>query len=61
MCGQVAAPDRYPALGYEACTALAREALETGGSVYDLVLKKKLLSKEELNKLLAPENMIGPK
>jgi len=49
-----------PTLGYEACTELAREALETGRGVYELVLEKGLLSKEELDKLLAPENMIGP-
>jgi aspartate ammonia-lyase len=48
-----------PALGYEACTALAKEALESNRGVYELVLEKKLLSKEELDRLLAPENMIG--
>lgn len=48
-----------PVLGYEVCTKLAKEALETGGSVYDLVLEKELISKEELDKLLAPENMIN--
>jgi len=47
-----------PVLGYEICTQLAREALETGGSVYQLVLAKELLSREELDKLLSPENMI---
>lgn len=50
-----------PALGYEASTQLAKEALETNRGVYELVLEKNLLSKEELDKLLAPENMIGPK
>ncbi|MDP3582736.1 MAG: aspartate ammonia-lyase [Ignavibacteria bacterium] len=49
-----------PALGYEASTQLAKEALETNRGVYELVLEKNLLSKEELDKLLAPENMIGP-
>ncbi len=48
-----------PVLGYEACTALAKEALESDRGVYELVLEKKLLSKEELDRLLAPENMIG--
>ena len=47
-----------PVLGYETCTALAREALETNRGVYELVLEKNLLSKEELDKLLAPENMV---
>ncbi len=49
-----------PVLGYEICTKLAKEALETNGSVYQLVLQKKLLSPEELDKLLSPENMIRP-
>lgn len=49
-----------PALGYEASTQLAKEALETNRGVYELVLEKNLLSKEELDKLLAPESMIGP-
>jgi aspartate ammonia-lyase len=48
-----------PVLGYEACTVLAKEALETERGVYELVLEKKLLSREELDRLLAPENMIG--
>lgn len=48
-----------PTIGYEASTQIAKEALETNRSVYELVLEKELLSEEELNKLLAPENMIG--
>lgn len=47
-----------PVLGYETCTTLAKEALETDRGVYELVLEKKLLSREELDRLLAPENMI---
>jgi aspartate ammonia-lyase len=49
-----------PVLGYETSTKLAKEALETNKSVYELVLKYKLLTKEEIDRLLAPENMIGP-
>jgi aspartate ammonia-lyase len=49
-----------PVLGYEACTKLAKDALETGRSVYHLVLEKELLSREELDNLLSPENMIKP-
>ncbi len=49
-----------PALGYETCTMLAKEALATGRGVYDLVLEKNLLSQDELDKLLAPESMIQP-
>lgn len=47
-----------PFIGYEASNMIAKEALETGGSVYELVLQKGLLSKEELERILAPENMI---
>lgn len=49
-----------PVLGYETCTELAKEALETNRGVYELVLEKNLLSKNDLDKLLAPENMIRP-
>ncbi len=50
-----------PVLGYEISSKLAKEALSTGKSVYDLVIEQKLLSKEELNNILAPENMIRPR
>lgn len=49
-----------PVLGYETCTALAKEALETERGVYELVLEQNLLTKEVLDQLLAPENMIAP-
>ncbi|WP_442784343.1 MULTISPECIES: aspartate ammonia-lyase [unclassified Cocleimonas] len=47
-----------PHLGYEVCTALAKEALDDHRSVYDLVLEQQLLSKEQLDDVLAPENMV---
>ncbi len=50
-----------PVLGYETCTKLAKEALDTNRGVYELVLEKKLLSKTELDDLLKPENMIKPR
>jgi len=49
-----------PILGYETSTSLAKEALEKNKGVYELVLERKLLSKEELDKILSPENMINP-
>ena len=49
-----------PVLGYETCSKLARDAMESGKSVYDLILEQKLLSKDELDNLLKPENMINP-
>jgi aspartate ammonia-lyase len=49
-----------PVLGYEACTELAKDALENDRSVYDLVLERNLLSKEELERLLDPATMLAP-
>jgi len=49
-----------PVIGYEKSTQLAKEALEKNKGVYELVLEKKLLSKDELDELLKPENMIKP-
>lgn len=49
-----------PVLGYETCTELAKEAMDSNKGVYELVLEKNLLSKNELDKLLAPESMIKP-
>jgi aspartate ammonia-lyase len=50
-----------PVLGYERSAAIAKEALKTGGSVYDLVLEKGWLTKERLDDLLKPENMTHPR
>ncbi len=49
-----------PVLGYETSTRLAKEALETNRGIYELVLENNLMSKEELDEILAPENMIKP-
>ena len=50
-----------PYIGYENSTAIAKEALETGKSVYGLVLEKGLLTKEELDRILSPEEMVRPR
>lgn len=50
-----------PYLGYETSTELAKEALHTGKGIYDLVLEKKLMSQEELDNILRPENMVKPR
>ena len=47
-----------PYIGYKNSTKIAKEALATGGSVYDLVLEHKLLSKEKLDAILSPEHML---
>ncbi len=50
-----------PVLGYEKSAAIAKEALKTGGSVYDLVIAKGWLMREKLDELLKPENMTHPR
>ena len=49
-----------PFIGYANSTEIAQEALATGGSVYQLVLDKKLLTKEQLDKILDPKHMVRP-
>jgi aspartate ammonia-lyase len=49
-----------PYIGYSAASEVAREALATGRTVYDLVLEKKLLSKEQLDEILRPEVLTRP-
>ncbi len=50
-----------PYLGYETSTVLAKEALASGRGVYELVLEKNLMSKDELDNILRPENMVKPR
>lgn len=47
-----------PFIGYKNSTKCAKEAIETGRSVYDIVLEKKLMTKEKLDKALDPKNML---
>lgn len=49
-----------PYIGYENSASIAKEALSTGKRVYDLALERKLLSKEELDNILTPQNMLNP-
>lgn len=49
-----------PYIGYANATAVAQEAHATGGSVYEIVLRKGLLSKEELDRILRPETLTQP-
>ncbi len=49
-----------PHIGYKNSTEIAKEALETGKSVYNLVLEKGVLSQEKLDEILDPENMLNP-
>lgn len=49
-----------PFIGYKNSTKIAKEALETGKGVYDLVLEHRLLSKERLDEILDPNQMLNP-
>ena len=49
-----------PIIGYETSTEIAREALDTGRGVYELVMERKLMTREELDRALNPEAMTGP-
>jgi len=48
-----------PAIGYDNATAIAKEALESGRGVYEIVLERKLLSRSELDRLMNPDAMAG--
>jgi len=49
-----------PWIGYEKATQLAQEALNTGKSVVELVLEKKLLTRAQLEDIMRPEVLIRP-
>lgn len=50
-----------PILGYETCAAIAKEALEEGTSVHDLVVVKyKYITQEKWDEVYSFENMIHP-
>jgi aspartate ammonia-lyase len=49
-----------PVLGYEKASEIAKEALESGKGVYDLVCDKGLMTREDLDRALNPESMTHP-
>ena len=50
-----------PYIGYENATRIAKKALEEDRRVIDLVREEKLLSENELQDILKPENMTRPR
>jgi len=50
-----------PALGYERAGEVARQALETGRPVRELILEKGYLTAEQLDVLLSPRAMTRPR
>jgi aspartate ammonia-lyase len=49
-----------PYIGYANATAVALEAHALGGSVYEIVLRKGLLSQQQLDEILRPEVLTRP-
>ncbi len=50
-----------PYIGYENSTRLAKNALETGRSVMELIIEEGLMTETELADILKPENMTKPR
>jgi aspartate ammonia-lyase len=50
-----------PYIGYANATEIAQQALLTDKSVYDLVLEKELLTREQLDQILQPEVLTRPR
>jgi len=48
-----------PILGHHVGDELAKESMETGKGILELVREKKLLTEEQIKEFLAPENMTG--
>jgi aspartate ammonia-lyase len=46
-----------PVLGYEKTTELAKEALETGKGILELIREKKLLTEDQIKKVMDPAAM----
>jgi aspartate ammonia-lyase len=50
-----------PYIGYENSSRVAKEALKRGCGVTELILEEGLLTREQLEDILKPENMIRPR
>lgn len=49
-----------PYIGYEHSTTIAKKALETGRSVIDLVIEEGILTRDDLDCIMSPKNMVRP-
>lgn len=47
-----------PYIGYKTSSKVAKEALATNRSIYDIILEQNIMSKEELDKALDPKEML---
>jgi aspartate ammonia-lyase len=50
-----------PVIGYEAASDVARTALASGRGVFDIVLERQLLTREQLDDILNPAAMTAPR
>ena len=50
-----------PVLGYDKTTELAKEALQTNKGILELIREKKLLTEDQIKKVMDPASMTGPK
>jgi aspartate ammonia-lyase len=50
-----------PILGYEKTTELAKEALASGKGILQLIREKKLMTEEEIKKMMDPATITGQK
>jgi aspartate ammonia-lyase len=48
-----------PMIGYEHATSVAKEALDSGRGVYEVVMARGLLTREQLDRVLDPDTMTG--
>lgn len=49
-----------PYMGYKTCAKIAKEAINTGKSIKEVVLNKKIISEDEYNDVINPMHMIKP-
>ena len=50
-----------PYIGYKKSTEIAREALETGRGVYELILERGYMTRKKIDEVLDPVHMLAPK
>ena len=50
-----------PVIGYEIATEIAKTALESGRGVFDVVLERQILTREQLDEILNPAAMTAPR
>ena len=49
-----------PYIGYDLASEIAKEAIKTGRSVVSLIVERNILDREQIDRILDPENMVAP-